>query len=251
MNWRKISIYFFFPLAITIPMILMYFSNVPVLQHIVSPEFEGIFWHSNREFGLLENLQHVTLFVMFVIALRAMIIAKGWGRAAVAVLAAFILLVFMEELDWGRHYYEFFTGVPEEEAREVRNWHNVGSRTELTKIAVSGLMVALFLVAPTALAGSAFPLVRLLTPDKYAGFGLAAMLVASATIYALEQGGFGTPGTLDRDLNEFREILTYYLFAAFLFDVFERRLRGKPHLGDANESDAIALPTRTAPAQPQ
>lgn len=232
MNWRKITIYFFFPLSVTVPMILMYFSGIDMLQHIVSPEFDDIYWNSNRELGLLENLQHLILLVMFVVAVRGLFVVKGWDRAAVAFLPVMIGIVFMEELDWGRHYYEVFAGVTADEALEVRNWHNVGSRTELTKLAVDVFMVAFFLVAPLLLRGSAFRPIRLLTPDIYAAAGLAAMVVARALIYMLEEGGYGKPGTLDRDLNEFREILTYYLFAAYLFDVFERRLRGLPHLGD-------------------
>jgi hypothetical protein len=251
MNWRKITIYLFFPLSITLPMIFMYFSGVNALQHIVSPEFDGLYWNSNRELGLLENLQHVIILAMLVIVVRAILVVKSPSRrGALALLAVAVAFILLEELDWGRHYYEFVMGVPEDQALETRNWHNVGSRTELTKLAVDGFMIALFLVAPFALSGSAFPLVRLLTPDRYAAFGLASMLVARLAIYALEKGGFGTPGTLDRDLNEFREILTYYLFAAYMFDAFERRLRGLPPLGE-EPPNAISPQVRTAPALPQ
>lgn len=251
MNWRKLFIYFFFPLGVTIPMILMYFSGIPLLQHIVSPEFEGLYWNSNRELGLLENLQHLILLAMLVIALRAVFVVRGWKRVAITLLSVLIAFVFFEELDWGRHYYEFATGVSEDEALQTRNWHNVGSRTELTKLAVDAFMVAFFLGAPLVLAGSAFPLVRLLTPDLYAAAGLIAMVVARLLILGLQEGGYGTPGTLDRDLNEFREILTYYLFAAYLFDVFERRLRGRPRLGEAARPQTTSTPVRTAPALPQ
>lgn len=251
MNRRKLAIYFAAPLAVTVPLILMYFSGNTTLQHIVSPEFDGIYWHSNREFGFLENLQHLILLAMLVVVLRGLFAVQGWARAAVALLAVFTAFILLEELDWGRHYYEFFTGVTGDEALQQRNWHNVGSRTELTKLAVDIFMVGFFLIAPIVLAGSAFRIVRLFTPDLYAAWALAAMVVARGLIHFLQEGGYGTPGTLDRDLNEFREILTYYLFATYLFNVFERRLRGRPDLGEEAGRAAISPPTRTAPARPQ
>lgn len=248
MNWRKVAIYFLLPLGLTIPMILMYFSGIGVLQHVISPEFEGLYWNSNRELGLLENLQHLVLLVTLIVVLRALPRVQGWARAAVALLAVVTAFILLEELDWGRHYYEFVTGVREDQALQARNWHNVGSRTEITKLVVDVLMVGLFLVAPFAFAGTAFPVVRLLTPDKYACGGLLAMIVARSLVVALEWGGFGTPGTLDRDLNEFREILTYYLFAVYLYDVFECRLRGGPQLGDGSRAAPTSRRVRTVPA---
>lgn len=239
MNWRKLNIYFFFPLALTLPMIFMYFSGVDALQHVVSPEIDGLYWNSNRELGLLENVQHVIILGILVVVLRAAFRVKGLPRASLGLLALAVAFILAEELDWGRHYYEFFTGVHADGAQQIRNWHNVGSRTELTKLAVDALMILLFLVAPFVFRGTAFKLTRLFTPDQYAAAGLLAMLVARAVVYALQEGGFGQPGTLDRDLNEFREIMTYYLFAAYLFDVFEWRLRGRGHLGDETTSPRV------------
>lgn len=232
MNRRKISIYFLVPLALTVPMILMYFSGNETLQHIISPDIEGIYGNSNRELGLLESLENVLLIAILVVLVRGFIYFKRRGqRAVIAVLAALSSFVLLEETDYGRHYYEYFGGIQAQDAATDRNWHNNGERTNRTKQVVDTGMVIWFALAPFALAGSAFPAVRLVTPDKYAALGLIAMYAVRTLAHELQNAGFGDPGTMDSNLSEFRELLTYYLCAVYLFDVLERRARAKPGIG--------------------
>lgn len=247
MNWRKITVYFFIPLALVVPMVLMYFSGIEILQFIISPNIEGIYGNSNRELGLLESMQNVALLILMGLLVRGVFIHRKMmfrvGCAAALLVTAF---VFLEEIDYGLHYYEFVSGVPAEEATEVRNWHNQGERTNTTKQIVDAGVVLWFVVAPLLLTGSAYPLVRSITPDRYAVLTVLAMFLVRSLAHGLQDAGFTGSGTMDSNLSEFRELVTYYLGMTYVYDVSERRLRGRSPLGESaseaatDMSDAIA-----------
>lgn len=233
MNWRKVTIYFFTPLAFVLPMVFMYFSGIEILQLIISPRIEGLYGNSNRELGLLESTQNVVLIAIIILLARAVLIHKlWWFRAAAIVALCGATFVFLEEIDYGLHYKEFFTGISADEAAERRNWHNVGDRTSRIKQIVDTAVIFWFLIAPFALAGSNFRLLRTITPDKYAALTLVAMFIIRNTAHGLQDAGFEGSGTMDSNLSEFRELATYYLGAVYLFDISERRLRGRPRLGE-------------------
>ncbi len=233
MNRRKIIIYLIVPLTVSIPMILMYFSGIDTLQHIVSPDIEGLYGNSNRELGLLENIENVVLFVMLVTLVRAAFYIKHpMGRAAIAILIAGTTFVLLEEMDYGLHYYEYVAGIDASDAVQERNWHNVGKRTSKTKRIVDVGMVVWFLITPLALHGRNIPRVQTLIPDRYAALGVIAMFITRSLAHGLQDAGFGSPGTMDSNLSEFRELVTYYVCAVYLYDLCERRLRGKPPLGE-------------------
>ncbi|MEX0876072.1 MAG: hypothetical protein WD114_01315, partial [Phycisphaerales bacterium] len=58
----KVFWYFLLPMGVSGLLLAMYFSGVRVLESVVSaPYLESVHWNSRREFGLLENLQHLIL----------------------------------------------------------------------------------------------------------------------------------------------------------------------------------------------
>lgn len=245
MNWRKVTIYFFAPLALVLPMVFMYFSGIEILQLIISPRFEGLYGNSNRELGLLENTQNVVLIVIIVLLARGLYFHKPWWlRVPIAIAIVGAAFVFLEEIDYGLHYKEFFTGVSAEEAVAKRNWHNVDDRTIRTKQVVDALSILWFIIAPFALSKSKHWLVRVVLPDKYAALTLVAAFITRSLAHGLDDAGFEGSGTMGKNLSEFRELVTYYLGAVYIFDLSERRLRGRPHLGDA--ADLHPAPERTA-----
>lgn len=225
-DWPKVHLYFTAPVAIVLPMIFCYFSGNEALQQLISPKIEGLYGNSHRELGLIENSQNVVLLGILITVGRALIRERQWiGRVALGLLLAVSTFVFLEELDYGLHYYEYFSGVDKEEAIKDRNWHNVGDRTTRTKQVVDAAMILFFFVAPIVFYGSSYPLVRLLTPDRYAWLALIAMFVVRSTAHGLQDAGFGEPGTMDSNLSEFREFVTYYLSLVYLLDVFGRRYK--------------------------
>lgn len=234
MNWRKVTIYFFAPLALVLPMVFMYFSGIEILQLIISPRFEGLYGNSNRELGLLENSQNIVLIVIIVLLARGLYFHKPrWLRIPIAVAVVGAAFIFLEEIDYGLHYREFFAEVSADEAVEQRNWHNVGDRTIRTKQVIDALFILWFIVAPFALANSKHWLVRLVLPDKYAALTLVAAFITRSLAHGLDDAGFEGSGTMGKNLSEFRELVTYYLGAVYIFDLSERRLRGRPRLGEA------------------
>ena len=234
MNRRKVLIYFAAPLALVLPMVFMYFSGVDTLQRIISPRIEGLYGNSNRELGLLESAQNVVLLVVIALMIRGIFIHRTWWiRAGSAAAFCVVSFLFLEEIDDGLHYKEYFTGGAAEDAAEVRNWHNVGDRTNRMKQILDVSVVFWFLVVPFAAQGSAYPIVRAGVPDKYAALTLVAMVITRSLAHGLQDAGFGDPGTMDSNLSEFRELVMYYLGMVYMFDVSERRLRGLPGLGEA------------------
>lgn len=237
MNWRKVTIYFFTPLALVLPMVFMYFSGIEILQQIVSPRFEGLNPNSNRELGLLENMQNVVIIVIIVLLIRGLIFHKPWWlRAPIAIAIVGATFVLLEEMDYGLHYYEFFTGVSAEDAVEKRNWHNEGDRTIRTKQVVDGISILWFIIAPFALAKSSHWFVRMTLPDKYAALTLVAAFITRSFAHGLQDLGLSGSGTIEKNLSEFRELVTYYLGLVYIFDISERRLRGRPPLGEKNST---------------
>ena len=67
---RKLIWYLAVPILSALAMVSMYFSGVPFLRQIITPTMEGMYANSQREFGLLENLQNIFLLDMVAFAIR-------------------------------------------------------------------------------------------------------------------------------------------------------------------------------------
>jgi len=141
----------------------MYFSGNRLLETIVvAPCLEGVYGNSRREFGLLENLQNVVILFIVIIALRAAWRNTEWFvRGPMVLIAASSTFLFVEEIDYGLHWYEYLAGIPGDEAAEVRNLHNLGDTTSTLKTIGDVTMVVLFVVAPFALRNAHHPVVRI------------------------------------------------------------------------------------------
>lgn len=224
MDVKKLSIYFFVPLGVVLPMIAMYFSGNDTLQHIISPDIENLYGGSNRELGLLENLQNVVLLALLFCILIAFRRPRTTLEKVVLVgMLAASVFIFMEELDYGRHYYEYFAGIQTEDALQERNWHNVGERTLRTKQVVDVAMVLFFVIGPFALARSTNVYVQFIRPDRYIALTMLATFIVRMTAHTASDMGLGKPGTIDSNLSEFCELVTYYVIFLYFFEQLLRR----------------------------
>lgn len=221
---KRVTIYFLIPVGVAGTLIAMYFSGNETLQQIISPRMPKMNPSSGREFGLLENLQNLILLAMIVMA------AMGFRRktqriekAGMAFVFLFSCFIFLEEIDYGLHFYEYAKNVPWYESTRARNLHNVGDRTNITKRVVDLGMLVAFGILPFALAKTRNPLVRFLLPTRESLLTLLAMLLVRTLAHQLKDHGFGTEGTIDNNLSEFRELVTYYLFMLYLFQITFRR----------------------------
>ena len=227
---RKLAIYLVVPTVVGLALILAYFSGVSWLQALVSPRIVGMHPNSSREFGLLENLQNLCVLAILIVAAWA--VKRKTLRiekAAFAGLVVFSLLVLLEEIDYGLHYYEYWKGITFFQAAQTRNLHNMGDLNKLLKNVMDTVMVLLFVIAPLACANSRRPLLRYLTPDRYAILTVVAMFALSRFAHYLRDIGAGTPGTINKNISEFRELTIYYLCLVYLADiVFFRRFAPAP-----------------------
>ena len=224
MNPRKIVIYFAVPFGVTLTLIAMYFSGVETLQRIVSPRIISMNPNAGREFGLLENLQNIILLAMVIIAFlasrRKEASIERWGFR---LLVPFAIFVFLEEIDYGLHYYEYLNDISWKETRGTFNLHNEGDTTQKIKAVLDSGMVVFFVLLPLVAIKVDHPLLRYITPDRYAILTMIAMLALRTIAHTLRDQGFGLGGTINKNLSEFRELVIYYLFMVYLIELGFRR----------------------------
>ena len=108
-NFTKHFVYWILPLLIMLPCIYIYFFNPFGLSWLIAPVI-------NREFGVIENLQLALLAGIFLFAV------KGFRRKklkaekyAYMLLGTAAVFCFLEEIDYGLHYYEYLAGITKEE----------------------------------------------------------------------------------------------------------------------------------------
>ncbi|MGP1345764.1 MAG: hypothetical protein ACTS3F_03740 [Phycisphaerales bacterium] len=220
MKWKpnrtKIFWYFTLPAAVSAALLAMYFSGVPLLENIIAaPHVTSVpwhdvpvGWHSRRELGLVENLQHLFILAVVILAARAAFThSSRFVRATMALVALAALLLLLEELDYGLHYYDIITGRPGEEQPAVRNLHNQGDFNTILKSGSNAAMILVFGIAPFALAKVRNKWVRYFTPDPYMALLLIVALLVRTVAHTLHRRdmGYGFDG-----MSEFREVIVYY-----------------------------------------
>ncbi|MER8614896.1 hypothetical protein [Mesorhizobium sp. M1136] len=191
-------------------MMAAYFSGIDALRHIVSPPV-------NREFGLLENSQLVVLAIIIWICWNAFRVANAPSRKAMfAVFGLVSVGVFLEEIDYGLHIYEYFFGAT---GLTVRNLHNQKGMLSVIKDISEGITIVLFAILPMLKPYIRNPTLRSFIPRRLitltAVLGLALALVA----HRLEQSGFYLGGPLHGNIAEFREFFTYWVAMLYFLEL--------------------------------
>lgn len=224
---------------------------------LVAPKLPPLPFHSWREFGLLENAQHVLLLVSFAVLLAGVRRAtERLQRAGFVLASAMALFVFLEEIDYGVHWQRYaacdaplawFRPVPHSEWNALAQTraegfqftlHSRGLTTEF-KVANDAILVAAFVLFPLLAPRFRNRYVRYLAPDRHS---ILTVAVALATSEAIHQVGRATKrlfrdavlagaepawelGSLVNNLSEFREFAVFYLYAVYFATlVFRRRL---------------------------
>lgn len=250
----------------------MYFSGNLVLQRIACPKLPPLSLNAYREFGLVENVQNLLLLAIigiFVAGARRAHLPRL--RAAFSVLALFSVWVLLEEIDYGTHFYAYATAEevggwflpaasPEFQAllaqtdfsAEPFNVHNQGDLTDIIKAGVAAVMFVLFVVAPFFAGHLRNPWLRYIVPDRFIVVTVAVMVLMrgltyylgeedAAIVQAAQAAGDATreAGAMDKNLSEFREVLTYYIFLLYTgMLVFARRAPEPALDGDAPQDRA-------------
>ncbi len=236
MNPKKLAVYVGIPASVSGVLMAMYFSGVRLLESIaVMPYLDSVAGNSRREFGLVENLQNLILIAIIFIAVRSAIRSHAlFARGVFALIATVTLFLFLEEIDYGLHYYELLASVAPDQAAEVRNFHNVGNRTSQMKRVADVCLVLTFVIAPLPLRRAKAPWLRFLAPDPYLALTLLVGLLTRTIAHALNDQGLGIG--IRSNISEFREVITYYV--AFLY-VLELSRRDSPASAAPSSKSAI------------
>ena len=213
--------YLWLPLMVMVPLICFYFSEVPWMVEIVCPD-------ANREYGLLENLQALLLIVIIWVCIKAAI-KKEWRleKIAFGLLAAFGIFVFLEEINYGGHYLEYLTGDRHTFLKEWTghyNVHNRGNNDKIMKRSVYGIMGIIFIVLPYIKDKLQNPLIEYISPKKAIVYTAVLTIVVEVTNRTLIATGICKDAGLGINIGEFSELMIYYIFLLYLWEiVFEKK----------------------------
>jgi hypothetical protein len=233
-------LYWIVPTFLMLLLIMTFYLNWFGLSEIIAPKI-------NREFGIVENIQNILLILIFLLALKGFrtqeIRIEKYGYALIMVATVFM---FLEEIDYGLHYYDYITGKRDDEVtkieifnEEVRNFHNNGRVILNVLKLVSYTVIILFFVALPLLPSSIktkFPLLKYLSPSTLIISTAASLLILNQiALYLYKHYDYNNP-SLDRNVSEFEEIMTYYIIFLYLREMVSKpkqlsylAFKRKPH----------------------
>lgn len=214
--------YWILPLCILVPLLIMYFSEVPWAVEIVCPAVD---W----ELGAPENIQLFLLLLIFIVSIYGIRKKEIKLEKLVFVcLAVFTLFVFLEEIDYGLHFLKYFEGHTDTAFRKLTNRvnvHNLGNNAKLFKRSIYPLMGTLFIVTPLLKNRVNHSLLKYLIPNK--GIIITAIITILSYIIPrfLVDFNIFKDGGLGVNIGEFSEIMVYYIFLIYLYEiVFKKKL---------------------------
>lgn len=211
MNPKKLIVYFAIPLGTSMALIACYVSGIRFLETLISaPYFEAVHLNSRREFGLLENIQAALILAMSVIAFRtAYLCGVRHIRWFIYAVSALSIVLFLEEIDYGMHFYSYLVSAPLEEAGHGLNLHNTGDTTQRLKQLFDAITLGFFVIAPFLARRIGNAHLRYLIPDRYIVLTVLAAFITRSVAHALDDRGFGYG--LGGNISEFRELGMYYV----------------------------------------
>lgn len=202
---------------------VFYFSGVPALVSIVCPT-------GNREWGILENVQLLTLVGILVLAVQGLRTKPTRPeRIAYGLLAIFTVWVFLEEIDYGAHFVQLFTGEKRsylEELTGVYNLHHQGITDKIYKRSSYIVMAVLFLLAPVWHGRFRHPLLVYLTPSPRIAVVAVLSIVSDLTPRLIVGLGILPDAGLGKNIGEFSEVMVYYTFLVYVFELVHHRSWG-------------------------
>jgi hypothetical protein len=210
-----------------------YFLDIFGLSEAISPTL-------NREFGVLEHLQLLIILAIIVLAFRtARKTTTRFQRYFFLLAGVFSIFIFLEEVDYGIHYYEFIVADTIEENSTgafedgPRNLHNQGYIRQYTMWAVY-LGLVIFLGLASFLRSKSFPRnawLRWLIPSNgYFILSLVAMFLINELVRYLEQN-VKDPSIISLNGNtiEFQETFIYYIAFLYLFELSRKPFGAKQY----------------------
>ena len=205
-------------------LVSMYFSGIGWMQSFAAPEI-------NREFGAVENLQHLIILAIIVVAIQGVFRKTlKWERIVFAAVAVSGLMLLLEEVDYGLHYLEYFSGEKYEGgARNVHNFVLNPYGLDFDKVmspVVYFVLGAGFCLLPLLVLARKLtrPWFRYLIPEPHSMGTIIAMVAVAQAAFFLDKIDMHSNHSLRVNITEFGEGYVYYLFFIYLVElVFKRK----------------------------
>ena len=223
MSFKKHFIYWILPSGFTLACTLIYFYNLFGLEDFIAPKI-------NREFGLIENVQLLLLILIFLRAIKGIRTREAkiekYGFLLVAIVTAFM---FLEEIDYGLHYYDYLTGKPQVTQvvifdQKVRNIHNNGPILNLFKLTSYGVIIIFFVIFP--LMPSKFKekhaVLNFLSPSRLIISTAVCLLVLNQIALYLYHKYNSLSRSLTANVSEFEETMTYYIILLYISEMVKK-----------------------------
>jgi len=207
--------YWIFPSILSGIFIYMYFSGIPFLQELVSPSI-------NREFGLLENVQLIFLLICISLSIKGITKSQiKFDKLIFTLLALGFTFLFLEEIDYGLHYLEFFN--LREAETEVRNLHNQGNLLGYMKKTMYAVVFIFFIILPFL--QEKFNKFYLATwiPSKLIIITAMCLTIWSQIAQFIYHSTIETNNSLEKNISEYEELLVYYLFLVYVIEMIQRK----------------------------
>jgi len=193
-----------------------YFSEVPVLVNFIAPK-------ENREWGILENLQLVIIFCIFLLSIYGSFKkARLLQKLGFCFVAFFAIFIFLEEMSYGVHLSQLLGGSEETYLSKYipnNGIHSQGNNALLFKRTVKIIMALIFVIAPFFKSKIKNPYIRYVIPlPQILILAFLTLLVeyVPRLIVAFE---LRKDGGLGRNIAEFSEVMVYYIFLIYLIQL--------------------------------
>ena len=217
--------YWIFPYLLLIILMIFYFLGTPFLVELVVPG-------SNREYGLLENIQLVLILGVIILSFyvvftnHALLQKLGFG-----LLALLAIFIFLEEIDYGDHFIKYFADGDQrsfyfERFGEVNVHNQEGDILVYMRRTPYVIIVILFTIFPFINKKYFHPILSYLIPKPRMALMIVLFLFAYFSprllidYHIFDVGSLG----LGDNIGEFTEMIVYYIFFIYVYHlVFDKK----------------------------
>ena len=249
---KKIILFVGIPVLMNALFLCLYFTGIEGLQQLIAPRVEGLPFSSWREFGLLEQLQNLFLFIIVIAFLRAFSKQDQRLEKSFFLLGALVMLfLFLEEIDYGLHLAHYLSPEPLETARlNLHNQQTFGERENVHYIKRMGDFGAViwFGLIPLLKYRFSFRDLRGIIPSTWFIAPLLISFIVAAVATRLNILGLGMinghEGVIHDNISEFRETTTYYIYCLYALQLVGTGLLFGHGEGDEEFTEHTSLPGR-------
>ncbi len=232
MSGRQHFWYWVFPTIVITILMSLFFSGVPGLVKLVNPKMIDL--AANKEWGLLENVQLLIVMGITGVSAYATVSSKpAILKIGFGLLTLFSIVIFLEEIDYGYHFTEYFTGEGRSQLSEavgIYNLHNINDNFGAIwfKRFVYLIMLTLFLVMPIWFFDKRHGLMAYLAPRPTIIIAASITIMSEVIARALVPIRNLSMDDLQMDIGEFSEVMIYYTFLLYLCQLaFEKKWQAK------------------------